>query len=231
MSGSSSHHTKSDSSCGAGQSNGHCHGGSLSSPMIGSHAIDFEAGFVSTSGSVEKMSLRHEIESGEFVVLFFYPMAFTFVCPTELVDLSDNIHKFTELKCRVWAISCDSVHSLMAWRDRDYSSGGIGDLRIPLVSDMSRKISKCYGVYTCAGFPIRATFVIDRSSKIRYVEMIDASIGRDVDHLINKIAALKYSAETGSVCPAGWKRGFSGMQPDLSGVADHLMSSSWKNNS
>lgn len=195
-------------------------------PVVGSVVPEVIAQAVSPDGHVVRFSLREEMTSKKgFALLFFFPLAFTFVCPTELVSLNDHVMAFFERSTRIFAISVDSVHSLMAWRRTEYDAGGIGEIHYSLVSDVTRAISEAFGVLNCIdGVSMRAAFVIDKHMRVRYLEMVDMQVARDVGNLLSKIDAIAHYEKYGELCPAGWKRGDTGLKPDLEGVGDYLMS-------
>jgi len=158
--------------------------------------------------------------TGKYVVLVFYPFDFTFVCPTELISYSDSIAKFRELGAEVLGISTDSHHTHLAWIRTERTQGGVGKLEIPLVADISKDISKSYGVLVnnpqdeLYGAALRGLFIIDGKGIIRSVQINDAPVGRNVDETLRLITAFQYADEHGEVCPANWKPGKATIIPD-----------------
>lgn len=155
---------------------------------------------------------------GKYVVLFFYPLDFTFVCPTEIIAFSDRAEEFRKIGCEVIACSTDSHFSHLAWIEKSRKSGGLGEMRIPLLADKSMTISKSYGVLKEAdGISFRGLFIIDKSQMLRQITVNDLPVGRDVDETLRLVQAFQFTDEHGEVCPAGWKPGKATMKPDPKG--------------
>jgi len=152
------------------------------------------------------------------VVLFFYPLDFTFVCPTEITAFSDRHQEFADLGCEILGVSVDSKFSHLAWIQTDRKDGGVGDLAYPLVSDLKHEIVKAYHVENEEGVAIRGTFIIDKEGVIQHATVNNAPIGRNVDETIRTLQAVKHVQENpDEVCPAGWKPGDKTMKPDPKG--------------
>ncbi|KAK2149438.1 hypothetical protein NP493_2974g00000 [Ridgeia piscesae] len=146
--------------------------------------------------------------SGQYLVFFFYPLDFTFVCPTEIIAFSDRIKEFTDINTRVVACSVDSQFTHLAWLNTPRKQGGLGKINIPLLSDLTHSISKDYGVYLeNAGHTLRGLFIIDPKGILRQVTMNDLPVGRSVDETLRLIQAFQFADQHGEVCPAGWKPG------------------------
>jgi alkyl hydroperoxide reductase subunit AhpC len=144
----------------------------------------------------------------KWIILFFYPLDFTFVCPTELVELSNNYNKFQNLNTEILGISCDSKFTHHAWSKTKRNEGGIGDLNFPLLADINCEVSKAYDVLLSEDqHPCRATFIIDSNLKIRYISMNDPPVGRNINELIRLIEGYQYTDEHGEVCPVNWNKG------------------------
>lgn len=201
--------------------------------LIGEEAPDFTAEACTADGeAIDSFNLHQHIDQ-RYGVLFFYPMDFTFVCPSEILALSNRASSFDELNCSVVGISIDSKWTHNAWRNTDVDRGGIGDINFPLVSDLDRSISSSYGVLAGAGssyYPkgvsVRATFLTDRNRIVRHMVVNDEPLGRDMDELLRMIQALQFFESHGQVCPAGWQSGDTGMTNTPSGVAQYLQASS-----
>lgn len=152
---------------------------------------------------------------GKYLVLFFYPLDFTFVCPTEIIAFSDRINEFKKIGCEVVAASCDSHFSHLAWINVPRREGGVGDLQIPLLADKSFNIAKAYGVLNEeTGIPFRGLFIIDGNQILRQITVNDLPVGRSVDETLRLVQAFQYTDINGEVCPANWKPGAKTMKPE-----------------
>ncbi|XP_049806493.1 peroxiredoxin 1 [Schistocerca nitens] len=152
---------------------------------------------------------------GKYLVLFFYPLDFTFVCPTEIIAFSDRVEEFKKLNCEVIAVSCDSQYSHLAWVNTPRKNGGVSKLNIPLLADKSMKIAKDYGVLNEeTGIPYRGLFIIDGKQNLRQITINDLPVGRSVDETLRLITAFQHTDVHGEVCPAGWKPGEKTMKPN-----------------
>lgn len=166
------------------------------------------------------IKLNSEEYKGKYVILLFYPFDFTYVCPTELIAFSDKIKEFKELNAEVVGISTDSHFTHLAWIKTARSKGGVGKLNFPLVADISKKISKSYGVLVedetdeLFGASLRGLFIIDDKGIIRSYTINDAPVGRSVDETLRLIRAFQYADKHGEVCPADWKPGENTIKPD-----------------
>jgi alkyl hydroperoxide reductase subunit AhpC len=144
---------------------------------------------------------------GKYVVLFFYPLDFTFVCPTEIIAFSDRIAEFEKRNCQVIGVSVDSQFSHLAWINTPRKEGGLGELKYPLVADLTKKISADYGVLLDAGISLRGLFLMDQKGIVRAVTVHDLPLGRSVDEALRVLDALQHFEKYGEVCPANWKPG------------------------
>jgi alkyl hydroperoxide reductase subunit AhpC len=152
---------------------------------------------------------------GKYVVLFFYPLDFTFVCPTELVAFSDQLEDFTKRGAEVIGVSVDSKFSHLAWTQMPRKEGGLGTIKYPIVSDLSKSISRSYGVLLeDAGVALRGLFLIDKQGIIRHALINDLPLGRSVSEVVRLLDALQHFEQNGEVCPANWNKGQSAMKPD-----------------
>lgn len=192
------------------------------STLVGTKAPDFSCSAVLPDGKItEDFQLMAAIK-GKYGVLFFYPLDFTFVCPSELIALDHRIEQLRERNVEVIAVSIDSQFTHHAWRKTSVDDGGIGAVRYTMAADVKHEICKAYGVESESGVAFRATFVIDREGLVRAQLVNDLPLGRDMDELIRVIDALQHHEEHGEVCPAGWRKGKAGMQADGDGVARYL---------
>lgn len=183
-------------------------------PLVGNKAPDFEAEAVFDQEFINvKLS---DYLGKKYVVLFFYPLDFTFVCPTEITAFSDRYGEFEELNTEVLGVSVDSVFSHLAWVQTDRKSGGLGDLKYPLVADITKSISQSFGVLIPdQGIALRGLFIIDKEGVIQHATINNLAIGRSVDETKRTLQALQYVQDNpDEVCPAGWKPGEKSMKPD-----------------
>lgn len=191
--------------------------------LVGMKAPDFTVPAVLPDGEiVNQFTLSHSI-TGKYGLIFFYPLDFTFVCPSELVALDHRIDSFTERNVEVIAISVDSHYSHNAWRKMPVEEGGIGPVRFTLASDLNHDVIKAYDVASISGVAFRGAFLIDKHGIVRSQLINDLPLGRNVDELIRLIDAMQYYEEHGEVCPAGWRKGDKGMEATPRGVARYMM--------
>ncbi len=152
---------------------------------------------------------------GKYVVLFFYPLDFTFVCPTEIIAFSDRVEEFQKRGCEVIGVSVDSQFSHLAWIKMPRTEGGLGGLKYPLVADLTKKISCDYGVLLDGGIALRGLFLVDKGGVVRHVTINDLPIGRSVDEALRVLDALQFFEKNGEVCPADWKPGKATIKPGV----------------
>lgn len=191
------------------------------SVLVGQAAPDFTAQAVMPDGSFKELTLSQFL--GKKVVLFFYPLDFTFVCPSEIIAFSNRIADFKERGCEVLGVSVDSHFSHYAWRNTAVENGGIGAIAYPLVADLTKNISRTYDVLTADGaVAYRGLFLIDDKGVVRHQVVNDLPLGRNVDEALRMVDALTFHEENGEVCPAGWKKGEEGMKANSQGVASYL---------
>ncbi|KAI7876424.1 AhpC/TSA family protein [Lichtheimia hyalospora FSU 10163] len=153
---------------------------------------------------------------GKYVVFFWYPMDFTFVCPTEILAFSDRIKEFEALNTAVIAGSCDSEFSHLAWINTPRKQGGLGEMNIPIVADKTKKVARDYGVLLeDAGVTLRGLFIIDPQGVVRQITINDLPVGRNVDEVLRLVEAFQFTDEHGEVCPAGWQKGADTIKPDV----------------
>lgn len=179
---------------------------------VGQVAPDFTATAVSDQ---EFKEIKLSNYRGKYVVLFFYPLDFTFVCPTEITAFSDRYAEFSQLNAEVLGVSVDSAFSHLAWIQTDRKSGGVGDLNYPLVSDIKKEISTAYNVLTEEGIALRGLFIIDKDGVIQHATINNLAFGRSVDETLRVLQAIQYvQSHPDEVCPAGWQPGEKTMNPD-----------------
>lgn len=195
----------------------------MNSSLVGRAAPDFIVSAVMADGQiVDSFSLSKTI-NGKFGLLFFYPLDFTFVCPSELIALDRRMDAFNEKKIEVMAISIDSVHTHNAWRNTDVAKGGIGPVKYNLLSDVKHTVCQNYGIeHPEEGIAFRGAFMIDKNGVVRAQIVNDLPIGRNIDEILRVFDAIQFHDEFGDVCPAGWKKGDDGMKADAKGVARYL---------
>ncbi|MBP7125950.1 peroxiredoxin [Myxococcota bacterium] len=189
----------------------------MAAPLVTTQAPQFIAKAVSGKEfvTVDLASYR-----GKWVVLFFYPLDFTFVCPTEITAFSDRIEEFRKRNAEILGVSVDSEYSHLAWIQTPRSKGGLGEIHYPLVSDISKKISSDYGVLVDPGIALRGLFIIDPEGKIAYQVVHDLGIGRSVDETLRVLDAIQYTRIHGEVCPANWTPGSDTMKADPEGAQE-----------
>jgi peroxiredoxin (alkyl hydroperoxide reductase subunit C) len=191
--------------------------------LVGRKAPDFTAPAVLADGSIVDRYTFSEATKNKYSVVFFYPLDFTFVCPSELIAFDHRIEDFKKRNVEVIGVSIDSQFTHNAWRNTPVAKGGIGPVRYTLVADMTHGICKAFDVETSDGaVAYRGSFLIDRQGVVRHQVVNDLPLGRNVDEMLRMIDALQFFEEHGEVCPAGWKKGDSGMNASPDGVASYL---------
>ena len=185
------------------------------SALVAKPAPNFTAQAVMTDGSFKEIKLSDY--KGKYVILFFYPLDFTFVCPTEIIAFSKSMDEFKKRNTEVLGVSVDSHFSHLAWRNTDRKNGGLGDIAYPLVADLNKKITYDYGVMHEAGIAFRGLFLIDKEGVVQHQVINNLPLGRNIDEALRMVDALQFHENNGEVCPANWKSGEDGMKPDPSG--------------
>ncbi|XP_023223106.1 peroxiredoxin 1-like isoform X1 [Centruroides sculpturatus] len=181
-------------------------------PLLTQPAPDF-CGTAVIDGEFKEIKLSDY--KGKYLVLFFYPMDFTFVCPTEIIAFSDRVDEFKKINCEIIGCSTDSHFTHLAWINTPRKEGGLGKMKIPLLADKSTQISKDYGVLKeDAGVSFRGLFIIDDKGRLRQITVNDMPVGRSVDETLRLVQAFQHTDKFGEVCPAGWKPGSDTMVPD-----------------
>lgn len=188
---------------------------------IGEDAPDFKTTALVDGDFDEEFTMSQH--KGKYTVLFFYPLDFTFVCPTEIIAFSDRVAEFKELDCNVMACSTDSQFSHMAWTQQSRKKGGLGDMKIPLIADTNHSIGKKYGVLVPdAGLTYRGLFIIDANHKVRQITINDLPVGRSVDETLRLVKAFQFTDKHGEVCPANWTPGAATIVPDVKNSKDYF---------
>ncbi len=197
--------------------------------LVGRQAPNFTASAVLGNGEIVENYHLSDVIKGKYAVIFFYPLDFTFVCPSELIAFDHRIEEFKKRNVEVIGVSIDSHFTHNAWRNTPIDKGGIGAVRYTLVADMNHAICKAYDVETPDGnVAFRGSFLIDKSGTVRHQVVNDLPLGRNIDEMLRMIDALQFTEQHGEVCPAGWKEGDKGMKADPQGVADYLASEAGK---
>lgn len=190
--------------------------------LVTKPAPDFTCAAVLPDGSiVEDFRLSTALQ-GKYGILAFYPLDFTFVCPSELIALDHRVEALRERNAEVISISIDSQYTHHAWRKTPVDAGGIGPVRFTMAADVKHEICRAYDVETEGGVALRAAFLIDKDGIVRSQIVNDLPLGRNMDELVRLLDALQFHEEHGEVCPAGWQKGDAGMTADSQGVADYL---------
>ena len=190
--------------------------------LVGKLAPDFDVAAVLGTGEIVDSYKRSEAMTGKYGLVFFYPLDFTFVCPSELIALNHRMDKFRELGVEVVAVSIDSQFTHNAWRNTAVNDGGIGAVTYTMAADINHDICRAYDVEAPDGVAFRGAFIIDREGNVRSQLVNDLPLGRNIDELIRLVEALQFTDEHGEVCPAGWNKGDKGMNASPDGVAAYL---------
>lgn len=200
--------------------------------LVGKPAPDFTAKAVMPDNSIEESFNLYthlginkddkKAKKGKIGVLFFWPLDFTFVCPSEIIAFNNRLTEFKTRNCALIGVSVDSHFTHLAWKNTPVEKGGIGNVQFPLVADLTKSIARDYDVLLGDAVSFRGTFLIDGHGVVRHQVVNDLPLGRNVDEAIRMVDALQFHEENGEVCPAGWQRGEDGMQANANGVASYL---------
>lgn len=191
------------------------------SVLVTQPAPDFTAAAVMPDGSINEAFRLSDLK-GQYVVLFFWPLDFTFVCPSEIIAHDHRVSKFKDLGVQVVGVSIDSQFTHHAWRNTPVEKGGIGPVQFPIVADVRHEIVRAYGVEHPDGVALRASFLINKEGIVQHQVVNNLPLGREVDEMLRLVEALQFTEEHGEVCPAGWRKGKAGMKPTAEGVASYL---------
>ncbi len=191
------------------------------SVLVARQAPDFTSTAVMPDGSFAEYKLSDH--RGKYVVLFFWPLDFTFVCPSEIIAHNNRVKQLQELNTEIVGISIDSHYTHLAWRNTAIEDGGIGPVQFPIVADIKHEITQAFGIeHPEAGVAMRASFLIDKEGVVQHQVVNNLPLGRNIDEMVRMVDALQFSEQNGEVCPAGWNKGDEGMKPTAEGVASYL---------
>lgn len=188
--------------------------------LVTKEAPDFTAQAVMPDNCFSELTLSSF--RGKYVVLFFYPLDFTFVCPTEIIAFHGRLNEFKQRNCEVVGVSVDSHFSHWAWKNTPVEKGGIGNIQYPLVADITKQIAKDYGVLFDESVALRGLFLIDKEGIVQHALVNNLPLGRSVDEALRMLDALQHTEKHGEVCPANWHAGAEAMDASADGVADYL---------
>jgi len=188
--------------------------------LVGKQAPDFTATAVLGNNEIKDIKLSDY--KGKYVVVFFYPLDFTFVCPSELIAFDHRLAEFKARNVEVLGVSIDSQFTHLAWKNTPVEKGGIGQVGYPMVADVKHEIARAFDVESAGGVAFRGSFLIDKAGVVRHQVVNDLPLGRNVDEMLRMVDALQFTEEHGEVCPAGWNKGKAGMKASTAGVAEYL---------
>ncbi len=191
------------------------------STLVTKPAPDFKAQTVMADNTIVEKTLS-ELRGNKHAVVFFYPLDFTFVCPSEIIAFDKKLDEFKKRNCEVIGISVDSQFTHLAWKNTPLNKGGIGNVQFPLVADLTKRIAEQYGVLFNGAVALRGLFLIDKTGVVRHAVINDLPLGRNVDEALRMLDALQFHEKHGEVCPANWKEGEAAMKPTAAGVAEYL---------
>lgn len=191
------------------------------SVLVGKPAPDFTANAVFADDEIDSFTLSTAI-AGKYAVVFFYPLDFTFVCPSELIAFNNRLEDFRARNVEVIAVSIDSEYTHLAWKNTPVNEGGIGPLQYTMVADIKHEIARAYDVESAGGMALRGSFLIDRDGIVQHQVVNNLPLGRNIDEMLRMVDALQFTEEYGEVCPAGWMKGQAGMVDTHDGVATYL---------
>ena len=189
--------------------------------LVGKTAPDFTATAVLGNNEIKEITFS-AASKGKYAVVFFYPLDFTFVCPSELIAFDHRLEEFKKRNVEVFGVSIDSQFTHLAWKNTPVDKGGIGKVGYTMVADVKHEICKAYDVESAGGVAFRGSFLIDKEGVVRHQVVNDLPLGRNIDEMIRMVDALQFTEEHGEVCPAGWNKGDAGMNASPDGVAKYL---------
>jgi peroxiredoxin (alkyl hydroperoxide reductase subunit C) len=191
--------------------------------LVGKQAPDFTANAVLGNNEIKNIKFS-EFTKGKYAVLFFYPLDFTFVCPSELIAFDHRLEEFKKRNVEVMSVSIDSQFTHLAWKNTPVDKGGIGKVGYAMVADVTHEIAKAYDVESAGGVAFRGSFLIDKKGVVQHQVVNNLPLGRNIDEMLRMVDALQFTEEHGEVCPAGWSKGKAGMSASPDGVAKYLAS-------
>jgi len=188
-----------------------------------SSLVGKEAPRIELEGVVHKEFKKFDLPhtDGKWTLLLFYPLDFTFVCPTEIIAFSDAHSRFREIGVEIYGVSVDSVFSHLAWTETDRKQGGVGDIEYPLLADINKKVAESYGILTEAGVALRGLFLIDDEGIVQHATINNLAVGRSVDETLRLVQAFQHTREVGEACPAGWQPGDDTMKETPEGLKQY----------
>ena len=189
--------------------------------LVGKKAPDFTATTVLGNNEITDITFS-AFTKGKYAVVFFYPLDFTFVCPSELIAFDHRLAEFKKRNVEVIGVSIDSQFTHLAWKNTPIDKGGIGQVGYALVADIKHEICKAYDVEADGGVAFRGSFLIDKHGVVQHQVVNNLPLGRNIDEMIRMVDALQFTEENGEVCPAGWNKGKAGMTASTEGVAKYL---------
>ncbi len=196
--------------------------------LVTKKAPDFTANAVLGDNTIVNNFNLYQNIGDKGAVIFFWPLDFTFVCPSELIAFDHRLKEFQERGVSVIGVSVDSHFTHLAWKSTPVEKGGIGKVGYPMVADLDKSISQTYGVLLDAGIALRGSFLLDKDGTVRHAVINDLPLGRNIDEMIRVVDAMLFTNEYGEVCPAGWNKGDKGMKASTEGVAEYLASNAEK---
>ena len=191
------------------------------SSLVGKSAPEFKSQAAMPDGSFQEIALS-DYKDKNYVLLFFSPLDFTFVCPTEIIAFSDKVEEFQRRGVQVLSCSVDSRFTHLAWKNVPRTEGGLGDIGYPMLADLNKKIAANYGVLLDAGIALRGLFLIDKSGTVQHSVVNNLPLGRNVDEAMRMVDALQFHEKNGEVCPANWTEGDKGMKADPKGSKEYF---------
>ncbi len=191
------------------------------SSLVGKPAPEFKAQAAMPDGSFQEIALS-DYKDKNYVLLFFYPLDFTFVCPTEIIAFSDKVEEFQRRGVQVLSCSVYSHFTHLAWKNVPRTEGGLGDIGYPMLADLNKKIAADYGILLDAGIALRGLFLIDKSGTVQHSVINNLPLGRNVDEAMRTVDALQFHEKNGEVCPANWTEGDKGMKADPKGSKEYF---------
>ena len=192
------------------------------SVLVQRKAPDFTAAAIMPNNTIEENFNLTQYLDGKIGVLFFYPLDFTFVCPSEIIAFNNHLKEFKDRNVKVIGVSIDSHFTHLAWKNTPVNKGGIGQVQFPLVSDLKKEISRDYGILINDAIALRGTFLIDQQGIVRHQLVNDLPLGRSLEEALRMVDALKFHQENGEVCPMGWNKGKQAIKASVDGVAEFL---------
>jgi peroxiredoxin (alkyl hydroperoxide reductase subunit C) len=190
--------------------------------LVTNKAPDFTAAAVLGDNQIVENFNLYKNFGEKGTVVFFYPMDFTFVCPSEIIAFDHRLDEFKARGINVIGVSIDSQFTHFAWKSTEVKNGGIGNIRFPIVADITKQIARDFDVLLNNSVALRGSFLIDKDGTVRHAVINDLPLGRNIDELIRVVDAMLYTNEHGEVCPAGWNKGDEGIKANTKGIADYL---------